>query len=141
MFLPNTYIQTIPRDTNAKGFVETYASLNPGSMSCLLVVPSHAGVLSNEGWTKKKIKEFVLDNSASPFPPVQGGQGTPIQPTKPSLDDLMIVVAGGPGAWIGLLRSAGGWDNSFVTRKIDLPRNWDKLVAKYRNVVHAYAGY
>jgi len=141
MFLPNTYIQTIPRDTNAKGFVETYASLNPGSMSCLLVVPSHAGVLSNEGWTKKKIKEFVLDNSDSPFPPVQGGQGTPIQPTKPSLDDLMIVVAGGPGAWIGLLRSAGGWDNSFVTRKIDLPRNWDKLVAKYRNIVPAYAGY
>jgi len=141
MFLPNTYIQTIPRDTNAKGFVETYASLNPGSMSCLLVVPSHAGVLSSEGWTKKKIKEFVLDNSASPFPPVQGGQGTPIQPTKPSLDDLMIVVAGGPGAWIGLLRSAGGWDNSFVTRKIDLPRNWDKLVAKYRNIVPAYAGY
>jgi hypothetical protein len=141
MFLPNTYIQTIPRDTNAKGFVETYASLNPGSMSCLLVVPSHAAVLSSEGWTKKKIKEFVLENSASPFPPVQGGQGTPIQPTKPSLDDLMIVVAGGPGAWIGLLRSAGGWDNSFVTRKIDLPRNWDKLVAKYRNIVPAYAGY
>jgi hypothetical protein len=47
----------------------------------------------------------------------------------------MIVVAGGPGAWIGLLRSAGGWENSFVTRKIDLPRNWDKLVAKYKTVV------
>jgi hypothetical protein len=141
MFLPNTYIQTIPRDTNAKGFVETYASLNPGSMSCLLVVPSHAKVLSGEGWTKRRVKEFVLENSAPPFPPVQGGQGTPIQPTKASLDDLMIVVAGGPGAWIGLLRSAGGWENSFVTRKIDLPRNWDKLVAKYKNIVPAYAGY
>jgi hypothetical protein len=141
MFLPNTYIQTIPRDTNAKGFVETYASMNPGSMSCLLVVPSHARVLSSDGWTKKRIKEFILENSASPFPPVQGGQGTPIPPTKPILDDLMIVVAGGPGAWIGLLRSAGGWENSFVTKKIDLPRNWDKLVAKYKNVVPTYAGY
>ena len=135
MFLPNTYIQTIPRDTNAKGLVETYASLNPGSMSCLLVVPSHAKVLSSEGWTKKRIKEFILENSAPPFPPAQGGQGTPILPTKLSADDLMIVVAGGPGAWIGLLRSAGGWENSFVTRKIDLPRNWDKLVAKYKTVV------
>jgi hypothetical protein len=141
MFLPNTYIQTIPRDTNAKGFVETYASLNPGSMSCLLVVPSHARVLASEGWTKKRIKEFILENSAPPFPPVQGGQGTPIQPTKTSIDDLMIVVAGGPGAWIGLLRSAGGWDNSFVTRKIDLPRNWDKLVAKYKAIVSNYEGY
>lgn len=135
MFLPNTYIQTIPRDTNAKGLVETYASLNPGSMSCLLVVPSHAKVLSSEGWTKKRIKEYILENSAPPFPPVQGGQGTPILPTKLSADDLMIVVAGGPGAWIGLLRSAGGWENSFVTRKIDLPRNWDKLLAKYKTVI------
>jgi len=141
VFLPNTYIQTIPRDTNAKGYVETYASMNPGSMSCLLVVPSHAKVLASEGWTKKRIKEFVLENSVSPFPPAQGGQGTPLQPTKLSVDDLMLVVAGGPGDWIGLLRSAGGWENSFVTRKIDLPRNWDKLVTKYKNVVPAYAGY
>jgi hypothetical protein len=141
MFLPNTYIQTIPRDTNAKGFAETYASLNPGSMSCVLIVPSHAKVLASEGWTKKKIKKFILENSTSPFPPAQGGTGTPIPPAKPSLDELMIVVAGGPGAWIGLLRSAGGWDNSFVTRKIDLPRNWNKLVAKYKNVVPTYAGY
>lgn len=141
MFLPNTYIQTIPRDTNAKGFVETYASLNPGSMSCLVVVPSHAKVLANEGWTKKKIKEYILKNSAPPFPPVQGGQGTPIPPAKAGLDDLMIVVAGGPGAWIGLLRSAGGWENSFVTMQIDLPRNWDKLVEKYKNIVPTYEGY
>jgi len=141
MFLPNTYIQTIPRDTNAKGFLETYASLNPGSMSCIVVVPTHAKVLSNEGWTKKRVKEYVLKNSVSPYPPVQGGQGTPIPPTTPGLDDLMIIVAGGPGAWIGLLRSAGGWENSFVTKKIILPRNWDKLVAKYKNVVPAYAVY
>ena len=141
VFLPNTYIQTIPRDTNAKGYVETYASMNPGSMSCLLVVPSHAKALASEGWTKKRIKEFVMENSASPFPPAQGGQGTPLQPTRLSVDDLMVVVAGGPGAWIGMLRSAGGWENSFVTMKIELPRNWDKLVTKYKNVVPAYAGY
>ena len=141
LFLPNTYIQTIPRDTNAKGYVETYASMNPGSMSCLLVVPSHAKVLASEGWTKKKIKEFILENSESPFPPVQGGRSTPILPTQSSIDDLMIVVTGGPGAWIGLLRSAGGWENSFVTIKIELPGNWDTLVAKYKNIVPTYTGY
>ena len=141
LFLPNTYIQTIPRDTNAKGYLETYASLNPGSMSCLLVVPPHAKVLAGEGWTKKRIKEYILENSASPFPPAQGGRGTPILPVKSSIDDLMIIVAGGPGAWIGLLRSAGGWENSFVTMKIDLPKNWDKLVAKYKNVVPTYIEY
>jgi hypothetical protein len=141
LFLPNTYIQTIPRDTNVKGYLETYASLNPGSMSCLLIVPPHAKVLAGEGWTKKRIKEYILKNSASPFPSAQGGRGTPILPVKSSIDDLMIIVAGGPGAWIGLLRSAGGWENSFVTMKIDLPKNWDKLVAKYKNVVPTYVGY
>jgi hypothetical protein len=140
-FLPNAYVQTIPRDTNAKGFVETYSSLNPGSMSCLLIVPSHAKVLASEGWTKKKIKDYVLENSAPPFPPAQGGQGTPILPTKFTAEDLMIVVAGGPGAWIGLLRSAGGWENSFVTKKIELPKNWKELVVKYKDVVPVYAGY
>ena len=140
MFLPNTYIQTIPRDTNAKGLIETYTSLNPG-MACLLVVPSHAKVLSSEGWTKQKVKDYVLQHSAPPFPPIQGGEGTPLQPTVPNRDELMIVVTGGPGAWIGMLRSAGGWENSFVTKKIELPRNWEKLVAKYKNVVPVYAGY
>ncbi len=141
LLLPNTYVQTIPRDTTAQGVAETFASMNSGSMSCLLMVPSHARLLANDGWTKRKVKEFILANSEPPFPPVQGGQGTPIQPTTPNIDDLMIVVAGGPGAWLGLLRSAAGWENSLVTKKIELPRNWDKLVAKYQNVVPAYAGY
>jgi hypothetical protein len=49
LFLSNTYVQTIPRDTNAKGFVDTYASLNPGAMSCIVIVPTHAKVLASEG--------------------------------------------------------------------------------------------
>ena len=80
-------------------------------------------------------------DAGSDSPSAQGGRGTPILPAEPDIDDLMIVVAGGPGAWIGLLRSAGGWENSFVTRKIDLPRNWDRLVAKYKNVIPTYVGY
>jgi hypothetical protein len=77
----------------------------------------------------------VSTGSWAPFPPVQGGVGTPAQPTAASRDELMIVVAGVPGAWIGLLPSAGGWENGFVIKKIDLPRNWDTLVAKYKNNV------
>lgn len=141
LFLPNTYIQTIPRDTNAKGYLETYASLNPGSMSCILVVPPHAKVLAKEGWTKKRIKEYILKNSNSPFPRAQNDRATPILPDDSSIENLMILVTGGPGAWIGLMRSAGGWENSFVTMKIDLPQNWDTLVAKYKNMVPSYVAY
>jgi hypothetical protein len=53
----------------------------------------------------------------------------------------MILVAGGPGAWMAALRSVGGIQNDFVTKKIELPRNWDKLVAKYKDVVPAYVPY
>jgi len=49
--------------------------------------------------------------------------------------------AGGPGAWMGLLRSVGGIQNSFATKKIELPRDWDKLVEKYKDVIPVYAGY
>jgi hypothetical protein len=53
----------------------------------------------------------------------------------------MIVVAGGPGVWHGLLQSAGGFENSFVTKKISLPRNWEALAAKYKNLVPTYVKY
>jgi hypothetical protein len=53
--------------------------------------------------------------------------------TADSRDELMFVVAGGSDAWIGLFRSAGGWENSFVTKKIDRVRNslFDILNFKY----------
>ena len=55
----------------------------------------------------------------------------------------MILVAGGSGSFIGLLRSAGPgfFENSFVTKKIELPKNWDKLVAKYMNMKPVYEKY
>jgi len=139
MFLPNTYIQTIPRDTNAKGFADTYASLNPGSMSCVLIVPSHAKVLASEGWTKKKVKEYIAQHAMPPFPSIVGGNTAPRQPID--IDNLTILVAGGPGAWMGLHRSAGGFENAFVTKKLELPRNWDKLVAKYKDLKPDYEKY
>ncbi len=56
-------------------------------------------------------------------------------------DDLLLLVAGGPGAWMAMLRSAGGFSNSSVTKKIELPKNWDKLVAKYKGIVPNYERY
>jgi hypothetical protein len=53
----------------------------------------------------------------------------------------MLIVADGPGVWQGLLESAGGFNNSFVSREIKLPENWEKLAAKYRNMVPNYVRY
>jgi len=82
----------------------------------MLVILHHAGIFSNEGRSKKKVKEFIMKNS---------GRRDSRRPGNLQDEDFMIVVAGGPGVWMGLLQSAGGFENSFVHRKIELPANWD----------------
>ena len=54
------------------------------------------------------------------------GQAAPIQ----------IFVGGGWGSWAALM--SGGMP---YTEKIELPANWDKLVARYKNVVPNYIRY
>jgi hypothetical protein len=141
LFFPNSYVQSVPRETSAQGIAQALADMGPWNMSCLIVIPSHARVLSSEGWTKEKLKEFILKNAASPFPVRKQDADVLSQPPAADSGGLLIVVAGGPGAWMGMLRSVGGIENGFVIKKIELPRNWDKLVAKYKNVVPTYKAY
>jgi hypothetical protein len=132
VMFPNRYAQTIPAQTNALGIATTLAGMNPMSLACMMVIPDHAKIFSSEGWSKKKVKEFIMKNS---------GRRNSRQPGQLQDEDFMIIVAGGPGVWMGLLQSAGGFGNSFVTREIKLPRNWEKLKAKYKNLVPVYEKY
>jgi hypothetical protein len=139
VFFPNTFIQTIPGETNAKGILDTLSGMGAGGMSCLIVIPSWAKVLSSEGYTKQKVKEYIAEHYTSPFAQLPGTTATP-RP-KMDIDNLMILVAGGPGSFMALFRSVGGFENALVTKKIELPKNWDKLVAKYKNIVPNYEKY
>jgi hypothetical protein len=132
VMFPNRYAQTIPAQTNAQGIATTLAGMNPMSLACMMVIPDHAKIFSSEGWSKKRVKEFIMKNS---------GRRNSRQAGKLQDEDFMIVVIGGPGVWMGLLQSAGGFGNSFVTREIKLPRNWEKLKAKYRTFVPVYERY
>jgi hypothetical protein len=138
VFFPNTYIQAVPQGTDAEGIAKSMLAMNPWGMSCLIVIPSHAKILADVGWTKKKLKEFLMKRAESPMDSFWESSQPPAEFDP---DSLLIVVAGGPGAWTGLLRSVGGIKNDFVTKKIRLPRNWDELVEKYKNVVPTYARY
>jgi hypothetical protein len=141
LFFPNGYMQSVPRDTSAEGIAQSLANMGPWNMSCLIVIPSHAKILAEGGWTKKKLKEFILKNTKSPFAAKPKSADVLSQPPQVDTNGPLIVVAGGPGAWMGMFRSVGGIENDFVTTKIDLPKNWDKLVEKYKNVIPTYAGY
>jgi len=155
VFFPNTYYQTIPMQTNAEGILTALVNmLRGGGMVSYILIPSHAKILSAAGWTKQKVKEYIAEHAvATPLPgaPLPPRQGMPQQapgPRRmvPDLSSLVICVAGGPGAFMGLLTSAGGggmggFGNDYVSRKIELPANWDKLVAKYKNIAPTYARY
>ena len=71
------------------------------------------------------------------------GFSSAASPPKIDSNSLMILVAGGPGSFIALLRSAGPgfFENALITKKIELPKNWDKLVAKYKTLIPNYEKY
>jgi len=49
---------------------------------------------------------------------------------------IRIYVVGGFGSWLGLIAGGG-----LATEKVELPANWDKLVAKYKDIVPTYVMY
>jgi hypothetical protein len=142
VFFPNTFIQTVPGGTNAQGILDTLAGIVNSTMSSVILIPSWAKVLSNEGWTKQKVREYLAAHAAPSSSSVVGFSSAA---SPPKIDDnsLMILVAGGPGSFIALLRSAGPgfFENSLVTKKIELPKNWEKLVAKYKDLKPNYERY
>lgn len=132
VMFPNRYTQTIPGQTNAEGIATTLAGMDPNALSTMLVIPDHANIFSSEGWSKQQVKDFIKKKIPSRDSRRPGGLQD---------EDFALVVTGGPGVWMALLRSAGGFGNSFVTKEIKLPANWDKLKAKYGTMVPNYVKY
>jgi hypothetical protein len=127
-FFPNSFTQAVTRGTDAKAAADAISGLNPGGVSCVVLNPQQAEILASEGWDKDKLINFLTDKSEKS----QGGKDT---------DRLMVVVAGGPGKWTGLLKSVGDMNSAFITKRIILPGNWDKLVKKYGNMVPLHIRY
>ena len=119
--------------TDDKGILSAVVQSMIGEIASfyLILPPQYARTLADMGWTKKKIEDFFMtaipESRDSGAPPTLLARG------------VQIIVAGGPGpCWMGLLKAFGG---KGVTQKVELPANWDKLVAKYRDIVPTYAKY
>jgi len=167
LFFPNCYNQIWPYGSDDRGILNAIAyNLLParGGLTCIILTPPHAKILENKGWTKETIKEFLFrfgrvpayrhpyfwDTNkafarlgAIPF----NEMDTMAVLVSPAV--VKIIVAGGPGAFIGIAagavsfsptrEKAGDW--GWVSKKITLPANWEKLVAQYKNVVPTYERY
>ena len=155
---PQSFQQMMPFGTDDKGILATViGSVSPARMGIftLLLTPAHAKTFADSGWTKKAIKEYIVENAIVPddyFPrlglkadkPFDRGNVTGpglgpqiFRPTPRDPEPVQIYVFGGFGSWMGFMQ--GG--PSPVIKKADLPKNWDKLVAKYKNIVPTYVRY
>ena len=156
---PQTYLQHWPYSADAEGLLRAVIDNIPRGMRYTFIfTPPHAKNLAREGWTKEDIKEFISEYARIPGSrfkdmPAIGGSRSGLYKGKISARDtdtvalirdsrfIRIIVAGGPGAFIAHAVGGGATPGMKQTQKIELPKNWDKLVKKYKNIVPTYAKY
>ena len=164
---PNTYIQIWPYGSDDEGILRAILyNLIPRGGPCIIMTPQHAKIMADKGWTKNDIKTFISQQARVPAYHIPSYWGTsspqavPGRPpglfkgrvpmnhtdTMPLIGDpdaISMVVAGGAGAFIGLLMPGGVLSdkNAATTMKVELPSNWDELVKKYANVMPTYIRY
>jgi hypothetical protein len=157
-------------DTSPDGLLKnlSYYIPAPEGAICFLINPTLSGILAKAGWNKRDIAEFIAEYARAPLYqiPLYWGSGVSIPrragifpkrempgrkgmllnvhdnpmesvPKISSPDMIRIFVCGGSYTTIGVLLGGPQW----VTKKIELPANWDKLVAKYRDIVPNYMRY
>ena len=163
-FFPNSYSQMIAYSPDDRGILGTIIyNLGPGrrdGKTCVLLIPAHAITLATKGWTKKQVREYVSANAYVPyyqhpnhwgsFVTEQTQKQAPLNPQDPirllpSSDRIRLIVGGGPGGFMGIMRGSqfesGIRSSDFVTQKIELPSNWDRLVVRYKDVAPTYVKY
>jgi hypothetical protein len=163
VLFPNSLLQIMAYGSNDEAILRSISyNIPPGrrGMICILLNPTHARALAEKGWTKKDITAFVSEYARAPLSHHQDYWGSfPGTLDKAMLmskldspaesvsilrnpEWLRVFITGGPGNILGMLMGGvtvgpTGW----VTKKIELPPNWDKLVAKYKDIVPAYVKY
>jgi len=160
LFFPNCYSQIWQYGSDDRGILATLIyNLPPGrsGLTCLLMTPTQAKTLAQKGWSKPMIRKYVYEFGRVPayrHPSSYDGGGwtkrspetvapNPMDPAAivPSPEHIRILVAGGPGAFMGIACGGGLPGGQFVTKRIALPSGWAKLVAKYRSLAPVYEKY
>ena len=137
---------------NSEGFLKMIADYLAGmdrayrSTLLLIIAQDTAQMLARDGWTKEKIRQFIRENARLPFfkykerfldpgmARIPGGVPSWILQTRdpqapipsPMIDQLLILVAGGPGEKSLLIP---GWTaGKAVSKEIRFPANWEELL-------------
>jgi hypothetical protein len=155
---PQSFLQHYPPGSDAASILQSVVDNITRSMRYTIVVnPATAKNLAREGYTKEKIKQYVAEHKLVPALQVRRQLGAFVPPGTnlqqppqntaemvPLIRDtrfIRIIVGGGPGAFVAHLIGGGATPGKKEIQKIELPKNWDKLVEKYKNLVPVYAKY
>ncbi|MDD5339326.1 MAG: hypothetical protein PHG35_07980 [Dehalococcoidales bacterium] len=154
---PQSYLQHYPPGSDAASILNSIVDNIPRSMRYTVIVnAATAKNLAREGYTKEKIKQYVVENKLVPAAQLLGQIGAQVKPgdKKPSPEEaakmvplirdprfVRVIVGGGPGAFCVNLIGGGATPGKKEIQKIELPKDWDNLVKKYKNLVPVYAKY
>ncbi|MFC2051921.1 hypothetical protein ACFLT4_04255 [Chloroflexota bacterium] len=155
LFFPNSYVDVLTYEANAKGVLNTVIYNIPparGGQTCILVNPTCASYLADEGWRKKDVERFVKEYARAPRNK-HWWHGLGIRKEQLPFNDtdsmpliigdnqVRIVVSGKFSSYVGLAMGIFWPGFKFITKKVDLPANWGQLVEKYKHIAPTYARY
>jgi hypothetical protein len=139
--------------TDAKGILNAIISRAAGrstGMACIMLTPAYATTLAKEGLSKLDVKKYIVENTKTPYNPRSAQMaGKPpehkigdLVPIYASPEKIMIVVGCGSGPVGGVgLHGGVNLGRDFVSKQIKLPKNWNKLVNKYKSIAPTYLLY
>jgi hypothetical protein len=127
-------------------------------LGCAFVLsPGCAKKLAEEGWTKKDVLSYIVEYARKPASElnvrwIKGNNHLPkdvVMPADPShsvrkfwsADHMLIVVGGSNYGASGIAYGGGGDHGGPVTKKLQLPKDWDSLVSRYKDLVPTYMPY
>jgi hypothetical protein len=164
VFSPNTYIQGWPYGSDDEGIMRALVdNILPKGGLCITLTPPHAKNLFRAGWSKNNIREFLSEHartqpyrlpsywgSSSPLfdgaRPGLWGKRVPVRDSDSvriinSPEQIQIIVAGGPGAMMGMHMGGSFFGTQKISEKLILPANWSQLVEQYKSMAPNYARY
>ena len=161
LFFPNTYSQIWPYGSDDRGILSAIIyNLLPAKsgITLFILTPPQAKQLHDAGWSKAMIQTLISQNATSrayrhpSFYKAAMGIGMKEALPLNSMDAvqllknpdwLRLVVAGGPGNFMGIFGSAAlpGSGVEWVTKKIRMPNDWKNIAGKTKNLVPRYELY
>ena len=129
---PNGYMQIVPRGSDVEGILRTIKTRLGARWRqvTIIMAPSHASTMAEAGWSKARLVSH-LEQANLDYP------SNVARTSMSGPESVRVIVAGGPGAWVGLVLGVGRW----VTKPVSLPPNWDVLVRRYGSYQPNYLRY